>query len=188
MAFAPGGRVVARCRGAGGSMHASSPTPRAAHPRRPLRRSKFLPVGVLAVALVSLAGLVTLSGDERRAPGLPLVRSWVTTADGRQPFNEQPPVAFGRPNPVSSSTLTIAVDPTEEYQTIHGFGASITDSSAAVLYRLDAQTRDATLGELFDPRDGAGLSYLRQPMGASDFIDETPYTYDDITPGASDYD
>ena len=86
-----------------------------------------------------------------------------------------PPIAFSERDPTSSSTdLTIAVDPTQEYQRIDGFGASITDSSAAVLYRLDPRTRDATMVQLFSPRDGAGLSYLRQPMGASDFVDESP--------------
>ena len=36
---------------------------------------------------------------------------------------------------------------------------------------------------LFDPRGGLGLSYLRQPMGASDFVAGPHYTYDDVPAG-----
>ena len=69
-----------------------------------------------------------------------------------------------------------------------GFGASITDSSAHVLYRLDRRTRDATMRRLFSPTEGNGLSFLRQPMGASDFVAGDFYTYDDLPPGRTDYD
>jgi glucosylceramidase len=101
-------------------------------------------------------------------------------------MTEQAPTAFRGGGPTSSA-VTIAVDPTLRYQVVDGFGASITDSSAAVLYRLDPPARDAAMIDLFDPRRGAGLSYLRQPMGASDFVDEDAYTYDDVPPGATDY-
>ena len=37
--------------------------------------------------------------------------------------------------------------------------------------------------DLFDPRRGLGLSYLRQPMGASDFVAGPHYTYDDVAAG-----
>ena len=40
---------------------------------------------------------------------------------------------------------------------------------------------------LFDPRTGDGLSYLRQPIGASDFVAKAPYTYDDMPAGDTDY-
>ena len=41
--------------------------------------------------------------------------------------------------------------------------------------------------ELFDPEHGLGLSYLRQPIGASDFVAGPQYTYDDMPPGQTDY-
>ena len=36
--------------------------------------------------------------------------------------------------------------------------------------------------------DGIGLSYLRQPMGASDFVKGPHYTYDDMPAGKTDFD
>jgi glucosylceramidase len=131
-------------------------------------------------------GLVSLSGDDPRFPDFSLVRSWVTTPDARQLLTEQTPTTFRDADPTSAA-VTIAVDPTLRYQVVEGFGASITDSSAAVLYRLDPRARDAAMLDLFDLRTGAGLSYLRQPMGASDFVDEDAYTYDDVAPGETDY-
>jgi glucosylceramidase len=81
----------------------------------------------------------------------------------------------------------IAVDARQRFQSMDGFGASITDSSAVVLSRLDGHTRDRVMADLFDPRHGDGLSYLRQPMGASDFVATEQYTYDDVPAGQSDF-
>ena len=61
-----------------------------------------------------------------------------------------------------------------------GFGASITDSSASVLMELDQATRDATMKDLFVTD---GLSFLRQPIGSSDFVDGPHYTFDDMPRG-----
>ena len=47
--------------------------------------------------------------------------------------------------------------------------------------------RDAIMRDLFDPEDGIGLSYLRQPMGASDFVKGPHYTYDDMPDGKTDF-
>jgi glucosylceramidase len=113
----------------------------------------------------------------------PSAHVWVTTPDGALRMSDQGSVAF---HPGGSSALTVTVDPTRAYQRMDGFGASITDSSASVLYRLDRRTRDATMADLFG-RVGDRLSFLRQPMGASDFVDGPHYTYDDVPAGQTDY-
>jgi glucosylceramidase len=68
-----------------------------------------------------------------------------------------------------------------------GFGGSITDSSAAVLYSLSPSARAAAMHLLFDPATGDGLDFLRQPIGASDFVATHDYTFDDMPPGQTDY-
>ena len=40
---------------------------------------------------------------------------------------------------------------------------------------------------LFDPRSGDGLDFLRQPIGASDFVAKHDYTFDDMPAGSTDY-
>ncbi|HRU16121.1 MAG TPA: glycoside hydrolase family 30 beta sandwich domain-containing protein [Anaerohalosphaeraceae bacterium] len=83
---------------------------------------------------------------------------------------------------------SIAVNPAVTYQEIDGFGASLTDSSAWLIHEfLTASERQAVLTDLFDPEEGIGLCYLRQPMGSSDFRLKD-YSYDDLPAGVtSDY-
>jgi glucosylceramidase len=89
----------------------------------------------------------------------------------------------------------ITIDAAQTYQQIDGFGASLTDSSAWLFaYAMDASQKQAALTELFDPAAGIGLTYLRQPMGTSDFRvgssmgGHDDYTYDDMPTGQVDFD
>jgi glucosylceramidase len=132
--------------------------------------------------LVLLAVLVVAPAAQAADP--PAARVHVTTADRSLLLADRGTVAFGD---APAAAPTIDVDPSQRFQTMEGFGASITDSSASVLYRLDADRRDAVMRDLFDPEHGDGLSYLRQPMGASDFVDGPHYTYDDMPAGRTDY-
>jgi glucosylceramidase len=67
-----------------------------------------------------------------------------------------------------------------KYQTIVGFGGSITDSSSYVMTKyLSAAALKQVLVQLFDPAQGIGLSFLRQPMGATDFSSVGDFSYDD---------
>jgi glucosylceramidase len=111
-------------------------------------------------------------------------RVWLTTADGRDRLTYMGQVPFTTDQP---SVPTVVLDPSRRFQTMDGFGGAITDSSAVVLYRLSPAARAATMRMLFDPQTGDGLSYLRQPIGASDFVATAPYTYDDLPAGQTDY-
>lgn len=111
-------------------------------------------------------------------------RVWVTTPDGADKLSDLGTVSFGG---AATTAPTIVVDPTQTFQTMQGFGGSITDSSASVLYGLSPAARQATMRSLFDPVAGDGLDYLRQPIGASDFVTTAAYTYDDLSAGQSDY-
>jgi glucosylceramidase len=112
-------------------------------------------------------------------------RVWVTTVDRSELLHERAPVAFHRGQ---SPEVTITVDPAQTYQTMDGFGASITDSSASVLYRLTPAERERAVRSLFDPKQGIGVSFLRQPVGSSDFTAAAQhYTYDDVPVGQTDF-
>jgi glucosylceramidase len=138
------------------------------------------PTGTVGQPLTTAGQPIATAGALRP----PAAQVWITTPDGARKLSDQGSVAF---RPGGSSSLTITVDPSRTYQRMDGFGASITDSSARVLYRLDQPTRDRTMAELFSPRTGDGLSFLRQPMGASDFVEAGFYTYDDLPAGQADY-
>src|SRR3954462_6156465 len=132
------------------------------------------------IAAATLAGGAPARAEKGRGT---VARVWVTTPDGAMKMADRGAVAF---RAGGSSRLTITADPSREYQRVDGFGASITDSSAVVLQRLTPPNRDAAMRSLFG-RDGDRLSFLRQPMGASDFTASGLYTYDDLPAGETDY-
>jgi glucosylceramidase len=96
-------------------------------------------------------------------------------------------LAFTVGAPSGSPAFTIAVDAATTYQQMDGVGASLTDSSAWLLWnKLSESERDSLMTSLFDPNSGIGIGLLRQPMGASDLSASGDYSYDDISAGAND--
>ncbi len=81
----------------------------------------------------------------------------------------------------------IRVNDSVRSQRVIGIGAALTDTSAWLVYdELPAATRARVMRDLFGP-SGIRLSYMRLPVGASDFThDGRPYTYDDVPSGQSD--
>jgi glucosylceramidase len=133
--------------------------------------------------VVLVLGLTAVPAAE--ASGAPQVRVWVTTPDRAELMHERPRVTFGTS---ASAHPTIVVDPGRRYQEVDGFGASITDSSAEVLAGLAPAVRADTMRKLFDPVRGIGVSFLRQPVGSSDFTAaKEHYTYDDVPAGQTDF-
>jgi glucosylceramidase len=140
-----------------------------------------------------VAGLLTAvsSNAPAQAAG-EQVDIWLTTTDddaGRhvvRGLEQQDPIQFG---PDDGSTPTITVDEGTTYQEFEGAGASITDTTAWLLRGsgvVDEATRDAVMRDLFDPVEGIGVSFLRNPMGASDLA-RFNYSYDDTCCDLSDF-
>lgn len=137
-------------------------------------------VGALAalflVGFLAPAGVAAVASHHRTA------QVWVTTADGSKV------VASSAAAPMTGSRLAtdITVTPSSPAQRFSGAGASLTESSASVIDTLSAAQRQQLITQLFGA-SGLHLSYLRQPLGASDFVAKSPfYTYED-TPGTFDY-
>jgi glucosylceramidase len=76
----------------------------------------------------------------------------------------------------------VRVRPRRRYQPLTaGFGVAMTDTSAWVIReKLPPRLRDRVMRLLFSRRRGIGLSYLRVPIGGSDYIVNAPYTYDEL--------
>jgi glucosylceramidase len=141
------------------------------------------------LATVTTGGLIL----SLLAPGTTDVRAaneavsvWVTTSDRSQLLQPQAPIAFGADG--GSHPTTVDVDEAVRFQTIDGFGASLTDSSAwLIANRMTSSQRAVLLNNLFTTAGtGIGLSILRQPMGASDFALGN-YNYDDTCCDLSDF-
>ena len=81
--------------------------------------------------------------------------------------------------------VVIEVDERRRYQTMVGFGASITDASAFLIQlRMNSAQREELLRDLFSPA-GLGLDFTRLTIGASDFS-ISHYSLDDVPAGESD--
>lgn len=108
---------------------------------------------------------------------------WITTTDESSKLKKQNDLVF---NSEMNSNQTILVDASQKFQTIEGFGFSLTGGSAQAILKLDKAKREALLQELFSRKEDAiGLSYLRISIGASD-LNETVFSYDDMPAGQTD--
>lgn len=119
-----------------------------------------------------------------RPPVMPSVQLWLSTADRRLRLARQPDIAID----IDATTPhdAVLVDLGKRYQTIVGFGAALTDSSAWLLQRkMTASQRGALLHELFGPPPNLDLNMLRLTIGASDFSPK-PYSLDDLPAGQTD--
>lgn len=105
---------------------------------------------------------------------------WVTDPANNLLFLNRT-VAQGK---ADNSKGTITIDPTTSYQTIDGFGFSLTGGSAQHIANMSANSRQAFLKEIFDSTNGIGVSYLRVSIGSSD-LDASPFSYDDLPGGVT---
>jgi glucosylceramidase len=144
----------------------------------------------VAAATVLVAGLGTYAvraaiPSATHHDGPAAAQAWVTARGQTTIDNTETTVPFSPAAPTTSAIIRL--DPSLSFQTFSGVGAAITDSSAQVLYGLSTVDRDAVMKNLFDPNSGAGISFLRQPIGASDFVADADYSFDDVPAGQTDY-
>jgi len=114
------------------------------------------------------------------------VYAWLTTSDGSNRLTPQGNLNFASDSQVADSS-TIDVNEYQQFQQMDGFGAAVTDSSAWLIYtKMSTTQRNNLMKSLFDPVNGIGISFVRIPMGASDFSVNGPYSYDDLPLGQTD--
>ncbi len=148
-----------------------------------LNKSKLL-------ALLSIMALNCTKKMDKRIVTNPTVISnqknevdyWLTKSDQSVLLQKQvTALAFSTEN---NAFPTIDVDSTQIFQTIDGFGFTLTGGSADVINRLSSAEKVKLLNELFSKTETA-ISYLRISIGASD-LNETTFTYDDLPQGETD--
>jgi glucosylceramidase len=113
------------------------------------------------------------------------IESWLTTSDRASLFEKQvtgPAFHAGAASPRAA----IIVDPGQAYQTMDGFGFALTGGSAELLMKMTPETRTRVLKQIISTDgNGAGVSYLRLSIGASD-LNSFVFSYDDLPAGATD--
>ncbi|SDX98579.1 glycoside hydrolase family 30 protein [Flavobacterium degerlachei] len=151
---------------------------------------------LLLLALVCLQSMCSSSNDTidpvvnpPTSPNPPVVvvndvDFWLTKGDQTVTLKKQTTtLGFGTS---ANAYPNIEVNSSQEYQSIDGFGFTLTGGSAQVINQLTAQRKKDLLQELFGSTENAiGISYLRISVGASD-LNESSFTYDDIATGDTD--
>ncbi|PSL57932.1 glucosylceramidase [Saccharothrix carnea] len=151
-------------------------------------RRAFISAGI---TLITVAAALAAS-QPAAAAGESVNVHLTTTSDsgGRtvtRGLQQQPSIAFSSNG--GSATHTITVNEGTTYQQFEGGGASITDTTAYLLRGgpVSAATRDAVMRKLFHPVDGIGLSFVRNPIGASDLSRPGNVSLDDTCCDLNDW-
>jgi glucosylceramidase len=112
------------------------------------------------------------------------VAIWLTNSDKSTLFQKQNiNLAFSKDR---NQNPTISIDESQTFQSMDGFGFTLTGGSAMVINRMDPARRTALLKELFATDDNnIGISYLRLSIGASDLNDQV-FSYNDLPAGQTD--
>lgn len=145
-------------------------------------RIKIAKNGLCLIVVLSLFNCGTHRNEKKRDTG---VSFWLTKSDESVLLEKQEPsLVF---DTVPNFHSSVEIDDTQRYQSIDGFGFSLTGGSAMVINRLGKSKKEALLQELFGISNDheIGISYLRISIGASD-LNETVFSYDDLPIGEQD--
>jgi glucosylceramidase len=107
------------------------------------------------------------------------VTTWTTTGDEKVLLQKGKQTA-----PNGNPDAIVTIDPEQRYQTVDGFGFTLTGGSAQLIMAMSENARKKLLHELFSS-SGIRISYIRISVGASD-LNPDVFTYDDLPEGQSD--
>jgi glucosylceramidase len=136
----------------------------------------------LSRSIIPFAFLMGIFGSE--LVSAQTVSVWLTTDDQSQKLQPQASVTFAT---AGGGSNPVIVDETQTYQQVEGFGASFTDSAGYLLNEVATPSaRTNAMNSLFTRNGGGiGVSFVRNPMGASD-LTRFDYSYDDLATNQTD--
>ncbi|MDR2475816.1 MAG: RICIN domain-containing protein [Bacteroidales bacterium] len=104
------------------------------------------------------------------------VQSWKTSCSESKKLQAQTDGVFANGN--GSNSAKISINPQSTFQTVDGFGWTMTQGSAYWLMQMTQANRQALLSEVFSQNSGLGSSFIRIGLGATD-LSQGSYTYHD---------
>jgi glucosylceramidase len=112
-----------------------------------------------------------LSEAKKSAAIKPEIKAWTTSLDGTK---RMAPVAaksisLGQCGTSLSPIAKVKIDEAKTFQSVSGFGAALTESSAILFSKMDKTRRKKIIAELFGGKAIGRLNLLRIPIGATDF-------------------
>jgi glucosylceramidase len=112
------------------------------------------------------------------------IEVWLTKGDQSVKLQKQNTILGFTIN--SNSYQNIQIDESQTYQTVDGFGYTLTGGSVEVINSLTAARKQELLQELFGSNaNSISISYLRLSIGASD-LNSSVFSYNDLPAGETD--
>lgn len=146
-------------------------------------KSVLLKLAALTLVLLVLAGCKINSGGNVKSQDIIF---YLTQPDQSSLFQKQNVNLLFTGS--SNQSSIIEINENKTFQTIDGFGYTLTGGSATLINKLSSSHKTNLLRELFlTDSNHIGVSYLRISLGASDLSD-IPFTYDDLPRGETDID
>ncbi|WP_264522978.1 RICIN domain-containing protein [Flavobacterium sp. N502536] len=106
------------------------------------------------------------------------VTPWITSGDQTKLLQQQATVSFGTNSGSNPSTVTVNAGTT--YQTMDGFGYTLTEGSCEVISGMAATQQNQLLNDLYHPVTGLNASVIRISIGASD-LSSSSYSYNETS-------
>jgi O-glycosyl hydrolase len=123
--------------------------------------------------LIMLVVIMTLFISKLEAQ---TVTPWMTTGDQSKLLQQQSTVSFGTNSGSNPATVTINASTT--YQTMDGFGYTLTEGSCEVITGMAATQQNQLLNDLYNPTTGLNANVVRISIGASD-LSSSSYSYNE---------
>ena len=131
---------------------------------------KKLSLNLLGIILLNLISVFMATSQT--------VTPWITSSDKSKLIAQQPTVSFGANSGTNPATITLT--PTTTYQSIDGFGYTLTEGSAEVISGMATTQQNALLNDVYNLNMGLGVSMIRISIGASD-LSSSNYSYNDTS-------
>jgi len=106
------------------------------------------------------------------------VTPFITSGDQTRLLQQQSAVSFGTNSGTNPSTITINAGTT--YQTMDGFGYTLTEGSCEVISGMAATQQNQLLNDLYNPVTGLNASVVRISIAASD-LSSSSYSYNETS-------
>src|SRR5680860_322725 len=147
---------------------------------------KFLILSVFAISLwnCSDADNDTIKPIPEPPVAINEMDFWLTKANQSAKLQKQSGIlAFGN---TVNNYASIEISSSQTFQTIDGFGFTLTGGSGQIINSLTAGKKQELLQDLFGNKENSiSISYLRISIGASD-LNESVFSYNDLPKGQTD--
>lgn len=149
----------------------------------------FITIIQLSLSLLTTFCIATCRMDKEPDPPIVIeegtpITVWVTKVDQTRLLEKQPGTLLL--DTLSNANQNIEVDESQVFQTVDGFGYTLTGGSVEVINSLDPTKKQELLQNLFGKTDDAiSISYLRISIGASD-LNASVFSYNDLPQGQTD--